>query len=303
MSRSQTNASNSDYLKSLPLYPLPHHAISRLTYRLARIQTPWFKNAFIRWFADTYKIDWSESLLQKPEDFKHFNAFFTRELQTGARPIEGDDNTVVSPADGHISQIGRIDQDAVFQAKGHSFSVTELLGGDSERAAAFLNGRFATVYLSPRDYHRVHMPFSGHLRETIYVPGRLFSVAGHTARTVPNLFARNERLVSIFDTDAGPMALVLVGAINVAAIETVWSGLVTPPHRSQVEVTDYRGDNIKLARGAEMGRFNMGSTAIVLFGDNAVDWLEPLQAEQSLRVGQALGHRQLQEKSHCSGHS
>ena len=289
MSREQASASSSDYLKSLPLYPLPHHAISRLTYRLTRVEAPWFKNAFINWFADTYKVDWSESLHQRPEDFIHFNAFFTRELRPGARPIEGDDATVVSPADGHISQIGHIDKDAVFQAKEHSFSVTELLGGDDERAAAFQNGRFATVYLSPRDYHRVHMPFGGRLRETVYIPGRLFSVAGHTARTVPNLFARNERLVAIFDTHAGPMALVLVGAINVAAIETVWSGLVTPPHRSTIEVNDLRGEHIELERGAEMGRFNMGSTAIVLFGNNAVDWLDTLQAEQPLRMGQTLG--------------
>jgi len=289
LNREQASASSSDYLKSLPLYPLPHHAISRLTYRLTRVEAPWFKNAFIKWFADTYKVDWSESLHQRAEDFIHFNAFFTRELRPGARPIEGDDATVVSPADGHISQIGHIDKDAVFQAKGHSFSVTELLGGDDERAAAFQNGRFATVYLSPRDYHRVHMPLGGRLRETVYIPGRLFSVAGHTVRTVPNLFARNERLVAIFDTDAGPMALVLVGAINVAAIETVWSGLVTPPHRSTIEVNDLSGEHIELERGAEMGRFNMGSTAIVLFGNNAVDWLDTLQAEQPLRMGQTLG--------------
>lgn len=294
MNRNQASASSGDYLKSLPLYPLPHHAISRLTYWLTRVEAPWFKNAFISWFADTYKVDWSESLHQRPEDFVHFNAFFTRELQPGARPIEGDDATVVSPADGHISQIGRIDRDAVFQAKGHSFSVTELLGGDSERAAPFLNGRFATVYLSPRDYHRVHMPFTGRLRETVYVPGRLFSVAGHTVRTVPDLFARNERLVAIFDTDAGPMAVVLVGAINVAAIETVWSGLVTPPHRSAIEAKDLRSENIELERGAEMGRFNMGSTAIVLFGDDAVDWLDALQAEQPLRMGQTLGRQNAQ---------
>jgi len=289
LNREQASASSSDYLKSLPLYPLPHHAISRLTYRLTRVEAPWFKNAFINWFADTYKVDWSESLHQRAEDFIHFNAFFTRELRPGARPIEGDDATVVSPADGHISQIGHIDKDAVFQAKGHSFSVTELLGGDDERAAAFQNGRFATVYLSPRDYHRVHMPLGGRLRETVYIPGRLFSVAGHTVRTVPNLFARNERLVAIFDTAAGPMALVLVGAINVAAIETVWSGLVTPPHRSTIEVNDLSGEHIELERGAEMGRFNMGSTAIVLFGNNAVDWLDTLQAEQPLRMGQTLG--------------
>lgn len=289
MNNEQPSASGSDYLKSLPLYPLPHHAISRMTYRLTRVEAPWFKNAFIRWFADTYKVDWSESLHQRPEDFLHFNEFFTRELRPGSRPIEGGDTTVVSPADGHISQIGRIDNDAIFQAKGHSFSTTELLGGDHERAAAFRNGRFVTVYLSPRDYHRVHMPLGGRLRETVYIPGRLFSVAGHTARTVPNLFARNERLVAMFDTDAGPMAMVLVGAINVAAIETVWSGLVTPPQRSNIEVSDKQDAGIELDRGAEMGRFNMGSTVILLFGDNTVDWLDTLHAEQPLRMGQTLG--------------
>lgn len=291
MTNEQPSASSSDYLKSLPLYPLPHHAISRLTYRLTRLETPGFKNAFIRWFADTYKVDWSESLLQRPEDFPHFNAFFTRELLPDSRPIEGGDTTVVSPADGHISQIGRIDEDAIFQAKGHNFSATELLGGDKQRAAAFRNGRFVTVYLSPRDYHRVHMPLDGRLRETVYIPGRLFSVAGHTARTVPNLFARNERLVAMFDTAAGPMAMVLVGAINVAAIETVWSGLVTPPHRPDIEVSNKLDAGVELARGAEMGRFNMGSTVILLFADNAIDWLDTLQAEQPLRMGQALGQQ------------
>ena len=229
--RRQQGAGWLDYTKSLPLYPLPHHAISRLTYRLTRIQTPWFKNLFIRWFAWQFEVDWNEALYQRPQDYPHFNAFFTRPLREGARPIAGDAATVICPADGHISQIGAISEDAVFQAKGHEFSVTALLGGDSSRAQPFRNGSFATVYLSPRDYHRVHMPLAGKLRETVYVPGRLFSVAPHTTRTVPGLFARNERLVSIFDTNAGPMAVVLVGAINVAAIETVWAGLVTPPHR------------------------------------------------------------------------
>jgi phosphatidylserine decarboxylase len=177
----------------------------------------------------------------------------------------------------------------VFQAKGHSFSVTELLGGDASRAAAFQDGSFITVYLSPRDYHRVHIPLAGKLRETVYIPGRLFSVAPHTVRSVPRLFARNERLVAIFDTDAGPMAVVLVGAINVAAIETVWSGLVTPPPRPGIEVDDMRQAGIELARGAEMGRFNMGSTVIVLFGKDRVDWLDSLAAEQPLHMGQALG--------------
>jgi len=285
----QDDAGWQDYLKSLSIYLLPQHAVSRLTYKVTRIQSPWFKNRFIRWFAEQYRIDWSEALYQNPEDYIHFNAFFTRELRDGARPIAGDEYTIVSPADGRISQIGTIDQDAVFQAKGHSFSVTELLGGDTTRARDFQNGRFITVYLSPRDYHRVHMPLTGSLCETVYVPGRLFSVAPHTTRTIARLFARNERLVSIFDTNAGPMAMVLVGAINVAAIETVWSGLVTPPHRSRIEVSDLRPRAIELQRGAEMGRFNMGSTVILLFGKDRARWADGLQAEQALHMGQRLG--------------
>jgi phosphatidylserine decarboxylase len=280
-----------DYLKSLPLYLLPHHAISRLTYRLTRIEAPWFKNRFIDWFAQQYQVNWSEAQYQRPEDYRHFNEFFTRPLQTGARPLDGDATTVISPADGRISQIGHIDHDAVFQAKGHTFGVTELLGGDATRAQAFQNGNFVTVYLSPSDYHRVHMPLTGTLRETVYVPGRLFSVAPHTTRTVANLFARNERLVALFDTHAGPMAMVLVGAINVAAIETVWSGQVTPPHRGAVEVNDMQSQTLTLQRGAEMGRFNMGSTVILLFGPGRINWRETLRADQPLKMGQALGDR------------
>ena len=285
----QQAASWLDHLKSWALYPLPQHAISRLTYRVTRIRAPWFKNALIRWFADTYQVEWTEARYQRPEDYPDFNAFFTRELRAGARPLEGGATTIVSPADGHISQLGNIDGDAVLQAKGHSFSVVDLLGGDERRAAPFRDGHFVTVYLSPRDYHRVHMPLGGSLRETVYVPGRLFSVATHTVRTVPRLFARNERLVTLFDSDAGPMAVVLVGAINVAAIETVWSGLVTPPPKPDVEVKHMAQAGIALTRGAEMGRFNMGSTVIVLFGKSRVAWLDSLAAEQPVRMGQALG--------------
>ncbi len=286
---SVATASWKDYLKSLPLYLLPHHAISRLVLRLTRIRTRWFKNALIRWFARHYDINLDESLHRQPEDFEHFNAFFTRELAPGTRPVEGDTCTVVSPADGHISQLGSIDDDAVLQAKGRSFGVNDLLGGDANDASLFRNGSFMTVYLSPRDYHRVHMPLEGKLRRTVYVPGRLFSVAPHTTRVVPGLFARNERLVAIFDTCAGPMAMVLVGAINVAAIETVWAGLVTPPHRRQIEATDFSDRDISLQRGSEMGRFNMGSTVILLFGEQAVRWQTMLVAEAPLRMGEAIG--------------
>jgi len=288
MPRTRT-ATWQDYLKSLPLYLLPHHAISRLTLGLTRIRVRWFKNAFIRWFAGQYQVNWNEALHSHPEDFEHFNAFFTRELAPGVRPLEGDNNTVASPADGHISQIGAIDEDTVFQAKGHSFSVTELLGGDAQTARRFHNGRFATVYLSPRDYHRLHMPLTGQLHKTLYIPGRLFSVAPHTTRVVPRLFARNERLVAVFETCAGPMAMVLVGAINVAAIETVWAGLVTPPHRRHIEPHDFTGSGTALQRGAEMGRFNMGSTVILLFAKDAVRWQPELNTESPVRVGEAMG--------------
>ena len=292
MSRQPQQASGwLDHLKSWALYPLPQHAISRATFRITRIRTPWFKNALIRRFADAYGVDWTEARYQRPEDYPDFNAFFTRELRADARPLEGDAETIVSPADGHISQIGSINGDAVLQAKGHSYSVVDLLGGDEQRAAPFRDGRFITVYLSPRDYHRVHMPLGGRLRETVYVPGRLFSVAAHTVRTIPRLFARNERLVALFDSDAGPMAVVLVGAINVAAIETVWSGLVTPPPKPGVEVKHMAQAGIALTRGAEMGRFNMGSTVIVLFGKERVDWLDSLAPEQAVRMGQTLGRR------------
>jgi phosphatidylserine decarboxylase len=293
--RQQRVAGTLDYLKSLPLYPLPHHAISRLTFRLSRIEAPWFKNLFIRVFAWYFNVDWSEALHPRPEGYRHFNAFFTRALREDARPITADETTVICPADGFISQIGAVDGDAVFQAKGHAFGVTTLLGGDEARAAPFSDGKFVTVYLSPRDYHRVHMPLAGTLRETVYVPGRLFSVAPHTTRTIPALFARNERLVSIFDTEAGPMAVVLVGAINVAAIETVWSGLVTPPHRARIKVKSYEGSNISLERGAELGRFNMGSTVILLFTGQRVSWQQDLRAEQRVLMGQQLGVRRKTE--------
>ncbi len=278
-----------DQLKSWWLYPLPQHAISRLTYRLTRIQTPWFKNALIRWFAEAYKVDWREARYQRPADYATFNAFFTRSLHADARPLAGDASTLVSPADGRVSQLGDIDGEAIFQAKGHQFSVTELLGGDSTLAAEFEDGKFITVYLSPRASHRVHMPFAGKLRQTLYVPGRLYSVAPHTVRSIPRLFARNERLVCVFDSDAGPMAVVLVGAINVAAIETVWSGLVTPPPRPSVQMRDWSAEDISLARGAEMGRFNMGSTVILLFGRERINWSSQVDAEQHLRMGQAIG--------------
>ena len=271
-------------------YLLPHHTLSRLVGLLAECRAPWLKNRLISAFIERYQVNMDEALRKDADSFAHFNDFFTRELQPGARPLNDTPDAILCPADGAISQLGPIKSGRIFQAKGHSFSALELLGGDAERAAPFMGGEFATVYLSPKDYHRVHMPLTGTLREMVYVPGRLFSVNQTTAENVPELFARNERVVCIFDTERGPMAVVLVGAMIVASIETVWAGLVTPPKR-ELKTTRYdeaaRGE-IRLEKGAEMGRFKLGSTAIVLFGPDQVQWAEDLDAGTPVRMGQLL---------------
>jgi phosphatidylserine decarboxylase len=275
-------------LFSLIQYPLPHHALSRVMHRLTRCENRAWKNAFIKNIVRVYGVDLSEALEPNPEAYPSFNAFFTRALRPDARPLCADTGTLLCPADGAISQIGDITAGRILQAKGKEFSATELLGGDAERARPFENGKFATIYLSPRDYHRLHMPLTGTLREMVHVPGRLFSVNNATADHVPNLFARNERVAALFDTEAGPMALVLVGAIFVASIETVWHGVVTPPAGRSVQTWDYRQSPMTLNRGEEMGRFNMGSTIIVLFGENAVEW-EALVPGATVRMGGKLG--------------
>ncbi|VFT10223.1 phosphatidylserine decarboxylase [Pseudomonas aeruginosa] len=253
-------------------YLLPHHLLSRLIGFAADCRATWFKDRLIAWFARRYQVDMREAQVEDLQAYEHFNAFFTRALKDGARPLAQEPGAVLCPADGAISQLGPIEHGRIFQAKGHSYSLAELLGGDAELAAPFMGGDFATVYLSPRDYHRVHMPLAGTLREMVYVPGRLFSVNQTTAENVPELFARNERVVCLFDTERGPMAVVLVGAMIVASIETVWAGLVTPPKR---ELKTFRYDEaarapIRLEKGAELGRFKLGSTAIVLFGPQQV---------------------------------
>ncbi len=271
-------------------YVLPHHTLSRLIGCLAECQTPWFKNRLIAWFIKRYHVDMSEAQLEDPSAYRHFNDFFTRALKADARPIDDNAKVVVSPADGAISQLGTIEHGRIFQAKGHSFSLLELLGGDADRAAPFMGGSFSTVYLSPKDYHRVHMPLTGILREMVYIPGRLFSVNTTTAEHVPELFARNERVACIFDTEQGPMAVVLVGAMIVASIETVWAGLITPPLRNMrsYDYSQAARQPITLRKGAELGRFKLGSTAIVLFGANHVVWDSSLQAASAVKVGQCL---------------
>ena len=280
-----------DRLFILSQYLLPHHLLSRLAGCIAECRQPWFKNTFTGWFARRYQVDMSEAQVEDLTAYEHFNAFFTRALKDGARPLAEQTDAVVCPADGAISQLGPIEHGRLFQAKGRDFSLTALLGGDAERAAPFIGGQFATVYLSPKDYHRVHMPLTGTLREMVYIPGRLFSVNQTTAENVPGLFARNERVACLFDTERGPMAVVLVGAMIVASIETVWAGLVTPPKR---ELKSVRYDAaarapITLEKGLELGRFKLGSTAIVLFGPAQMHWAAGLEAGSSVRMGQLLG--------------
>jgi phosphatidylserine decarboxylase len=265
----------------------PQHAISRWVGKLAASENRFIKNTFIRTFCDKFDIDMRDAQEENPLAYPSFNDFFTRALKPGARPIDAG-RTLVSPADGAVSLLGVIESGRIFQAKGQSFSVQELLGGNAEKAALFARGNLATIYLSPRDYHRVHMPLAGRLTETTLVPGDLFSVNQVTAENVPRLFARNERLVCHFETDIGPVALVLVGAMIVASIATPWAGTVAPIRR-KIITQRYPQAEIALAKGEEMGRFLLGSTAIVLTVEGAQTWLPELQAGSSLRMGQAIG--------------
>ncbi|CAL1239549.1 archaetidylserine decarboxylase [Candidatus Methylocalor cossyra] len=277
----------SQRLFALLQYPLPQHPLSRLVGRLARCRQPLLKDLLIRAAVACYGVDLSEAEPADIRAYRCFNEFFTRALQPGARPIASEPGAVVSPADGRISQFGPITEGRLLQAKGKTYGVTELLGGDPERARPFQAGSFVTIYLSPRDYHRLHMPLSGTLRAMVHVPGRLFSVNAATTAQVPGLFARNERVVTLFDSEAGPMAVVLVGAIFVASIETVWHGVVTPPAGKAVQMWEYPHQSVTLERGAELGRFNMGSTVVVLFGQNAVRWRD-LAPGLQVRMGQTL---------------
>lgn len=281
---------NKDSLFIFLQYLIPQHALSRLVGWFASSEIGFIKSTFINNFAKKYGINMQEAKQEDLNAYASFNDFFTRELKDGARPIAEGEGTLVSPADGAVSQLGKIELGRVFQAKGRDFSVTELLGGDSDRAATFLNGDFATIYLSPKDYHRVHMPCAGKLLETIYVPGDLFSVNPTTAQGVDGLFARNERLVCMFETEYGPMALVLVGAMIVAGIETVWSGQVCPLPK-QAQVQDYTQTEIRLEKGEEMGRFKLGSTVVLCFPENAVSFMEEMKAESPTVMGQAFAQK------------
>ena len=268
-------------------YVLPHRLLSSLARRLAYSRVPWLKQWLIDTVVRKFGVDLDEAVEPDSHAYPSFNAFFTRALKPGARAADPDPRALLMPADGHISQCGRIDGGTIFQAKGRSFTAAELLG-DAQAAQPFENGLFATVYLSPRDYHRVHMPWTGTLRETVHVPGRLFSVGTAAVRDVPGLFARNERLVCHFDTDFGPMACVMVGALLVSGVETVWSGVEIPAYADRITKKDWRGKGITVERFAEMARFNYGSTVIVLLPPGVAELDASLGAETPVKLGQRL---------------
>ena len=270
-------------------YILPHHALSKMMSKLTHCENKIWKNLFIKQIIKHYGVNMNEALEQDINTFKSFNHFFTRELNSNVRPLTTTPNAIACPADGTVSQAGKINDGEIFQAKGKNFTVTDLLGGDSKRAEPFNNGVFTTIYLSPKDYHRLHMPLTGTLREMVHIPGRLFSVNTATTNSVPGLFARNERVAAIFDTDAGPMALVLVGAIFVSSIETVWHGAVTPPSITSVRSWQYQENAPVLKIGEEMGRFNMGSTIIVLLAKNKAEWDSNFTAEKVVKLGEHIG--------------
>lgn len=270
-------------------YLLPKQALTRLAGWAAEARGGWLTTAFIRWFIGRYKVEMSEAAEPNPAAYPTFNAFFTRALADGMRPLAADPQTLVMPVDGAVSALGPIVSDQVFQAKGHSYSAVTLVGGDSALAHQFSNGSFATIYLSPRDYHRIHMPIAGTLRTMVYVPGELFSVNPTTVAHVPGLFARNERVVTIWDTAVGPMALVLVGATIVGSMETVWAGTITPPRGTAPFTWNYPASGaqaIQIERGGEMGRFKLGSTVVLLFGADAVAFAAGLDSATPVRLGQ-----------------
>ena len=270
---------------------LPQHGISRLVLRLTRSRVPAFKNALIRLFVRGFKPDMSDALEREPTAYGSFNEFFTRALRAGTRPVADDAGSIVSPVDGTVSEAGRLTADRLLQAKGHHYTLRALLAGNAAWERSFAGGSFATIYLAPYNYHRIHMPLRGELRECFYVPGKLFSVNRTTAQLVPGLFSRNERVFCGFDTGGMPWAVILVGALNVGSMATVWHGDVTP--RKHREVTALPVTEVlaatTLSKGEEMARFNMGSTVILLLPPGAADWAATLHAGRTLRVGERIG--------------
>lgn len=279
-------------LQILPQYIVPQHGLSRFIGSLINIKNNKIKNWAIDKFIERYKVNMADAIETNPHNYSDFNSFFTRHLRPETRPIIAGDKTLACPCDGQLSEFGHINDKTILQAKHHDYSVKELLGGSEKLASQFINGEFATFYLAPKDYHRVHIPLTGKLTEMIYVPGKLFSVNLKTADHVPNLFARNERVICLFDTAAGPCAVILVGAMIVASIHTVWQGEIAPSRNSQIQTWFYNDPhkNIELNKGDELGHFQLGSTVIILFGNNAMRWSESLAVGQSVKMGQLIGN-------------
>ncbi|MCX7290777.1 archaetidylserine decarboxylase [Janthinobacterium sp.] len=278
----------SDRLAVLPQYLLPKGALTNFAGRIAGAKGGAMTTRLIRWFVGRYNVNMDEALDPDITHYASFNDFFTRALRPDARPLAKAD--YVCPVDGRISQFGTIDKDQIFQAKGHHFSTTALVGGDAALAAQFEHGSFANLYLSPRDYHRIHMPCDGRLTRMIYVPGELFSVNPTTARGIPGLFARNERVVCVFDTANGPFVMTLVGATIVGSMATVWHGVVNPPRTGQVRDWSYVNDNVVLKQGEELGRFLLGSTVVMLFPKDTVAFNANWQPAGPVQLGEVMGN-------------
>lgn len=283
------NLSIRELLKISPQYLYPHHLLSRIVGWISRNQQDVLKNKLIRRFGKFYQTNTKEAVSRNLNRYPDLNSFFTRALKKDARPITQLENGIASPSDGVVSQAGFMRAGDVIQAKGRSFSVTALLGGESSHIESYQKGVFATIVLSPGDYHRVHMPFDGTLLETVHIPGRLFSVNPTTQNRIPDLYARNERVVCFFESQAGPMALVMVGSIFSASIETVWDGIITPPTHAEIRHWNYPYNPPGGKKGEEMGRFNMGSTVIVLFAGDKVCWESDFVAGSSVKMGQLIG--------------
>ncbi|NHZ39513.1 archaetidylserine decarboxylase [Massilia aquatica] len=281
----------SDRIKVIPQYLLPKQGLTRFAGRIAGHQGGQYTTTLIRWFVGKYGVNMEEAANPDIASYASFNEFFTRPLRPGARPLAKAD--FVCPVDGAISQFGAIDDDQIFQAKGHKFSTTALVGGDAQLASQFQHGSFANLYLSPKDYHRLHMPCEGRLTRMIYVPGALFSVNPTTARGIPGLFARNERVVCVFNSkEHGAFVLVLVGATIVGSMATTWHGLVNPPRPGEVKEWRYDDKNIVLKKGEEMGRFLLGSTIVMLFKKDTIAFNPEWAPERPVRLGEAMGEKQ-----------
>ena len=278
-----------DCIKVWPQYLIPQHSLSKIMYWLTRVRCKPLKNLIINQFINLYNVKLNEAERESVDKYISFNDFFTRHLKKSARTWSLNESSILSPVDGTISQIGKLDNNKIIQAKGKIYTIDTLLANDADTIAKLDDGFFTTLYLSPKDYHRIHMPVRGKLIKSIYVPGNLFAVNNATVRNVDNLFSRNERFISIFETDLGLMAKVMVGAIFVGSMETVWLGQLTPPYTRQLDIREYKENSVVLEQGQEFGHFNMGSTVILIFEKKYLCWLSSLGADDSIQVGQELG--------------